>query len=322
MKTFETLYRHSADVNIKIDELYHQILNNKIETTSEEQKKLIEEIKTLVIKEGEYTKNLTKQDVENCLNTLKNVIKENFELTASDDLDTLEGIEIYLKILIDEIEDSDFQYDPNILLRVFDRLKSKKHILEGDVLNLTLTKNNTKLKYEVTIKDIVTSTLNINVAKTLETKIYSLVPTQKSDEDFIEDLKDIFTYFKLQSIFSNFTSEMKALYTNIELSKIPNTDLEKIKNLNIIDDETISDFIFDWAKNLVEELSNIVELLYNPDNIFYFLKIVTAIEVIITYLNKESLKTLLEYSQALTNKHNYPAMSGINNFVKRKIKKS
>lgn len=125
MKTFETLYRHSADVNIKIDELYHQILNNKIETTSEEQKKLIEEIKTLVIKEGEYTKNLTKQDVENCLNTLKIVIKENFELTADDDLDTLEGIEIYLKILIDEIEDSDFQYDPNILLRVFDRLKSK-----------------------------------------------------------------------------------------------------------------------------------------------------------------------------------------------------
>ena len=52
MKLFETLYRHSADVNIKIDELYHAILNDKIEPTSEKQKKLIEEIKILVITEG------------------------------------------------------------------------------------------------------------------------------------------------------------------------------------------------------------------------------------------------------------------------------
>lgn len=327
MTNLKKIYEISAKITNKIDQLYYYVSSN-IENEQEEYKNTIEELKELVILENKIVSSMTMEEIDKCFSELKELIKNNYEDVENENLETFEDIEICLTLLLDDYGHTNQPYDIDALLRCFDRLKNKCDILCGEGLYMKVNQTKNELvnnkdnkKYEVSVWDVLTSSLNIDVIKSLKTKIYALVPYQTEDSEFIEELKFNLKYLQIQTLFGNFASELKAIHANNDIDKIKNTDIEKIKKTNILDQGDIYEFILEEAKGKADELSGIEEQLsYTPDTVFEFLKTITSFEILVSKLDIESLKELYNYCKELSNQKNYPCMSGINNFVKTKIK--
>lgn len=322
MINFEELYELSHKITGKLDELFVLTINGIIVPESMEYELLIEEIKLLVIKESSLVSSLEREDVEICLIDLQSILRENYEVTSDDDLNELEGLETYIKSLAYDYDGDNTKYDIRVLVRVFDRLKNRIYILDGEVERLKFRlAGNEIVNYDVSLLDAITSELNIEFLKTMKDKIYKLVPIQEGDSEFISELKAIFEGLKMNVLFSNFASEMNALYAKNNIDRMKVTDIERFKKLKSFDLEIYASLLLGNAKCHAEELANTTHLDYNPKNVFELLRNVTIFETMIKYMDLDTLRSINDYCQSISTNENVVCMSAINNFVKKRIRR-
>lgn len=323
MNNFKILYELAEKITDIYDQIFYLTSKGIIDTNSNEYNNLIEEAKILVLQESSLLSSLKIEELDIILNDLRAFIKEKFELTSDDDLDTVEGTEIFLKSLSSKYDYNELEVDPDILLRIFDRLKNQTHILCGDVIKMKLKMNNNNLiSYEVSVWDCVMSILNIQTLKNIKKKIDSLIPNNAEDIKFIKDLNYELDYFKLTYLYATFASEIFALYSFNDIDKIVMPNIDKLRELDVLDNDLFNEFLLAEAKIAADDLASIDYLEYNPECISYFLRLVTAFEVLVNNMDKITLNKIGEYCISLTNDKNFPCMEGINKFVHKRIKRN
>ena len=319
---FSKLYELSEKIIFKQDELFTLAINNLVEVNSLEYEQNVLDLKELILEENKLMNLIDAEKLEDSILELKVVLENNFLVDDEDDLNTLDGMEVYMRKLTNETDNFDSLYDVDVLLRVFDRLKVKKYILDGEGINFKLKQyGEYVIDYEVWLWDFITSTLNIEILKSLKNKIYSLVPASDEDLKFIEQLKRDLESLKIRMLFSNFTSEIMAVYALNNLDKMGIVNLDGVMQLKNLEEEDFYYLLVDEAKSYINILAKVHQMKYHPDEIFGFLTRVTSFEVLVSHMNLDSLKEIHNYGLELSSDNNYACMSGINNFVKRKIKR-
>lgn len=322
MIKFMELYKIANDIDCIYDEMYTLVSRGIISDKSGEYNNLIEKAKILVLQESSIFDSLKKEEIENILEELRILIRDNFELGMGDEIDTIEEIGLFFKNICGSCGNNINELSIGSILRVIDRLKNQKFILDKKAIRIRLKKNNEQLiPYQVSIWDAVMTYLNLNVLKNIKDKIYGIVPKSKSDIKFIEYLKHNLDCTKIECFYATFMAEIYALYAFNDIDKIAIPNIEMIKKLPIFDNDLYNEFLLNDAKVLADELASLDYLERTPECIFYFLKLVTSFEVTITNMNKNDLKKVADYCVGLTNENNLPCMEGINKFVKARIKK-
>lgn len=317
------LYDIASNTTNIYDQIFFLTSKGILSDNSNEYDNLIENAKLLVLKESSILSNLGIEELDVILNDLRIFIKNNFELTSDDDLESIEGIEVFLKSISSKYDYKELSVDPDVLLRLFDRLKNQTYILCGDAIKMKLKKDNESLlSYEVSVWDSVMSILNIRTIKNIKDKIYSLIPSSDDDIKFIKDLKYELECSKLTYFYATFASEIFAIFTNNDIDKIAMPSIDKLKELDVLDVDLFNEFLLAEARIILNDLSNIDYLEYTPECIFYFLRLVTAFEVLINNMDINTLIKIEEDCNKLTNNKNLACMDGINNFVKKKIKRN
>ena len=316
------LYKLAEDITNVYDEIIFLTSKKIISPNSDEYNNLIERAKILVLKESSMVSNYKIEELDEILDDLRKILNKYFNVSLEDDISTVEGTEAFLKKLSNSLDREEYKYDIDVLLRVFDRLKNQTFILRGDVVRVKLKTNNKELiTYDVSLWDSIMSSLNMQTLKNVKDKIYGLVPSNRSDIKFIESLKYNLECSKFTYFYANFMAEIFALYAFNDIDKIKTPDIEKIKSLSIFDNDLYNEFLINEARIIADDLASLEYLENNPECIFYFLRLVTSFEVLITNMNKNSLKEIAEYCINLTNENNLPCMEGINKFVKARIKR-
>lgn len=325
MTKFESLYEMASKIRCKFDELFYLTVNKSLDASDVlEKEKLIEELKILILGENDFVSKMETADIDLCLSEIRSILESTFKVSVNDDLNTLEGMEIYLKELAKNIGSLDLdkcEWNIDVLLRVFNRLKNRTYILWDENVNLKLRQDNQYIvEYEVSVWDAVMSILNIEVAKKVWNKIVALRPYSEDDKKFISDLKCRFRTFQMRALYANFASEMQALYAGNDLDRIVVGSIDKLKKLKVLDQDTFNSLLLNEAECLIEDLSMVGNMPYDSECVFAFVKTVTMFENLIPYMGVDLLKQVYDYSKSLTSDKNYPCMSGINDFVKAKIK--
>ena len=316
------LYKLAEDITNVYDEIFFLTSKKIISPNSDEYNNLIERAKILVLKESSMVSNYKIEELNEILDDLRKILNKYFIVSLEDDISTVEGTEAFLKKLSNSLDREEYKYDIDVLLRVFDRLKNQIFILCGDVVRVKLKSNNIELTtYDISLCDSIMSSLNMQTLKNVKDKIYGLVPSNRSDIKFIESLKYNLECSKFTYFYANFMAEIFALYAFNDIDKIKTPDIEKIKSLSIFDNDLYNEFLINEARIIADDLASLEYLENNPECIFYFLRLVTSFEVLITNMNKNSLKEIAEYCINLTNENNLPCMEGINKFVKARIKR-
>lgn len=316
------LYKLAEDITNVYDEIFFLTSKKIISPNSDEYNNLIERAKILVLKESSMVSNYKIEELNEILDDLRKILNKYFNVSLEDDISTVEGTEAFLKKLSNSLDREEYKYDIDVLLRVFDRLKNQTFILCGDIVRVKLKSNNIELTtYDISLWDSIMSSLNIQTLRKVKDKIYGLVPSNRSDVKFIESLKYNLECSKFTYFYANFMAEIFALYAFNDIDKIKTPDIEKIKSLSIFDNDLYNEFLINEARIIADDLASLEYLENNPECIFYFLRLVTSFEVLITNMNKNSLKEIAEYCINLTNENNLPCMEGINKFVKARIKR-
>lgn len=321
MTNLELLYEIADKILNKQNELYRLLVDKNIDNQSLEHKNIFNELKILVIKENAFISSLKIEDVDICIGDLKTLLENNFELTEENDITSFDGLEEFIRKLITNIDDVESIYDADVLLRVFDRLKSRSYIKCGEGVRMKINIDTEAINYDVWIWDAIMSELNLTVLKKIKDAIYSLVPSRKEENKFISDLKFNLECLKLKVLFGNFSSEIKAICANNDLDKIKVKDLNNFMKLDNLALDDLNDFLLEEAKKHIDTLADITYLVYSPGSVFDFKEEVTSFEVLVSHMDLETLKSIYDYSTKLTNNENNPCMSGINNFIKAKIKR-
>lgn len=322
MMKFMELYDIAKEITNIYDEITFLTSKKIISPNSDEYNNLIERAKILVLRESSMFSNYKIEELDEFLDDLRKILKDHFPLDIEDDLSTVEGTEEFLKKLSNSQNRDECKYDINVLHRVFDRLKNQTFILCGDVVRVKLKTNNKELiTYDVSLWDSIMSSLNMQTLKNVNEKIYGLVPSNRSDIKFIESLKYNLECSKFTYFYATFMAEIFALYAFNDIDKIKVLDVEILKNLSIFDNDLYNSFLLNEARIIADNLASLEYLENNPECIFYFLRLVTSFEVLITNMNKNSLKEIADYCISLTNENNLPCMEGINKFVKKRIKR-
>ena len=234
---------------------------------------------------------------------------------------TLEEICLYL----DKEFTEDDGYDLDVIPRIKNRLVAYKEILLGkSITSLELGFNNISKKMDFSIYDSILSMINLEIIKNLNNKIDSLNPTCSGDKKFINSLYKILNKSKIDYLFNSSPVEILALFYNTNVNDIPSISIDKIKNkikeFNNIEVnkslETTLLIIFDKSIN---KLVNIENINNNSNDVFYYLTLVTTIEVIISYMDKNLLRICYDYCSKFNNDN--LSINNIKELIKKRIKK-
>lgn len=292
MTKLQELCEQSSKIIKKQNELLELIINNSL--NPDNQHLLIEELKELIEQESKIIEELSIDETDQYLANFFQIFPPEEEMS------------------IDE---------KTIQTRMSKRLKNKVKITSGKKQKVTLkNKNRIFTSYITSVIDMILSSIYIQVIKKMKEKIFTATAFGNQDISFINELKQRYRLFSVVTLFDNFDSEMRGLYANLDIDNIIIPDIEKIRNLNLIPEEEFKKLLITEIKDKINQLANIQILSNNPDDVFKLLRLVTIFEVIISYMDKESLGMINEYCQSLTTDKNKPCMSGINTIIARKLK--
>lgn len=332
MSNFKKLYEISKRVALLQDELYYLVVEKRIKPNSLEYTSLVKKIKLVVLEENNLVSKLTIEDINIYLCDLKEIIENNFEVEIDDDLNTIEGLDVYIGKLCNGKPEE--VYDIAVISRSFDRLKNRYYFLNKQGIRLKLHDKEGDIIYEISIYDAITSELNIEALRAMEKKILELKPVNEESNSIISDLKVMLEALKISVLSTNFSSEIRGIVADNNLNKIGITGLDTFKNINTNTREMISDLLVYSSKDLIQELAvtteKISDIIANTPNIeesvlaidtFPLLRIITFLETIINNSDIEVLKEINECCKEYSNEKNESTLSGIDNFIKAKIKR-
>lgn len=269
------------------------VITNLIKETSKVLDKKYEELKILVIEENKI------------LNSL--------------DIDCIDKY-------CDELENLSERYYYTVIDRVRERLMLRGIILNGNnIMGRDFLDNTDIENLEFDIHDVMLAMVHIEVLKILKIKLNNISNLTKKNIMFKRELDVCYERAKFE-YFNNITTlELIALVYNTDMSKVPSIDINNIKENENIDKEEVDEFLVRMVQDTLDAIVNIndSDLEYSLTDsylAFDYLFNITLFEVIISYMDIQTLQDVSEYCNSFTKDNNKIHMGNINNLVKRKLK--
>lgn len=249
-----------------------------------------------------------------------------------------------LKLIFDEFEVyNTLSYDEiNIFLKVIDnsnlddnmtffRFENKLKTLKDMHLNIRINKNILNLdiipdNLEFYIFESLISLIDIEMMKRLKFKLDDIYVNDYESLSFINSMFREFNEIMIYQCFDNSLSEIIYLKCNMDISKIP---FINIKNLITFIDNILkleNDVYFKPIDSTMMSFSKIVidrlvseEFINNPRSIFNFMALITRLEILIEYIDKEGLYALIDYCNEINISNDF-GIENIVNVIKKRIK--
>ena len=249
-----------------------------------------------------------------------------------------------LKLIFDEFDVyNTLSYDEiNIFLKVIDnsnlddnmtffRFENKLKTLKDMHLNIRINKNILNLdiipdNLEFYIFESLISLIDIEMMKRLKFKLDDIYVNDYESLSFINSMFREFNEIMFYQCFDNSLSEIIYLKCNMDISKIP---FINIKNLITFIDNILkleNDVYFKPIDSTMMSFSKIVidrlvseEFINNPRSIFNFMALITRLEILIEYIDKEGLYALIDYCNEINISNDF-GIENIVNVIKKRIK--
>ena len=243
---------------------------------------------------------------------IRELVLEEYQLLSSM---SFEEINFFVK-LANEIEDDTIS--PRIKHKLIDR---REVLLNNVIMPFELQLKGIPSNIKFCICDVIMSMISIEVIKKIKNKIYSAICYGDSDELFIEALKDELNYAKVDCLFSLTASEILTLYNNCDIDEVPMIDVKLVERkimelcdyeLSLAVDATVSYY----AKVIIDRFAAIERIGNNPRDVFYFLSMITYLEVLLSYMNDSTRENVSNYCSSVSNKNNVNSI----NFAKKLIR--
>lgn len=207
-----------------------------------------------------------------------------------------------------------------------DKLGNLKEIINGRYFSSgDLNKKTLFDDMKFSIYDVMLSIINIESIKKIKRKIDSLRANNDNDEFFVKQLRYRLELSKNELLFSLSTSEMLSLFADADIDKIENLDVFKLNKLlsKYVDDKYIRDSFYNTAavymKNILDRVANLYVDNSNPDDVFYYLSLITRIEILVGYMNKMTLNIIYDYCDMIINEDNKRNIEMVKRLIKSKI---
>lgn len=256
---------------------------------------------------------------KNLINEIKSLVIEEYKLYSTMSLDEINK---YLVLLADE----NLYDDKSTISRMNDKLGNLKEIINGRYFSSgDLNKKTLFGDMKFSIYDVMLSIINIESIKKIKRKIDSLRANNDNDESFVKQLRYRLELSKNELLFSLSTSEMLAIHADMDIDKIENLDVFKLNKLlsKYVDDKYIRDSFYNTAavymKNILDRVANLYVDNSNPDDVFYYLSLITRIEILVGYMNKMTLNIIYDYCDMLINEDNKRNIEMVKRLIKAKI---
>ena len=289
MNKLEEIHNISSEILDKYRELI--LMSNYIVTSNDKYRELVNEIKELVRKEYDMVHKLSFIEVELSLERIKEL-----------------GL-IY----------TDRAWK-RVLNKILDyRELFKRNTIKSSSLGMELIPSD----MEFSTYDIMLSLVDIEVIKKVKNKINNLVISCDSDRRFVRSLKEKLNKSKEKLLFNGSSSEIIALYYNTNIDEIPSIDISKIKR-EVIDkniDAILNTSIETYITKILDSLA-VITIYNNPEDIFTYLTLITQIEVMIDYIDREVLDKIYRYGSQITNISNSNNMDMVKKLIRRKMEDS
>ena len=254
------------------------------------------------------------------INEIKKLITEEYELYSTMNIDE---INLYIKLLSNE----SLYDDSSTVSRMQNKLENFSEIHNNRFFSgKELGREDFFGDMKFSIYDIMISIINIDAIKSIKSKIYSLTANTNKDRIFIDELKFRLELSKSELLFSLSTSEMIALCSNANIDEINNFNVSKLNSLlqkHECADNYLKAAYYNTAvvymKNILDKLSVIYTVGDDAKDVFYYLSLITRIEIIISNMNIDTLSTIYNYCCEITNDSNENSMLIVKRLIKEKL---
>ena len=185
-------------------------------------------MKELVLQENKIVSSFGRDDIDDCLSEIKEILEKNFIVESKDDLNTIEGIGDFLndKILEDEFEARDYSFEGiNRLLLV---LENRSYVLRGQGRKIKIQIDGKDVYYETSIFDAFISYLYIEAYQKVKEKLNKLIPQSKEHFDIIAKLKESYESCMFVETKNFFASEIKTLVAGNDIDNINVPDVGRL----------------------------------------------------------------------------------------------
>ena len=249
-----------------------------------------------------------------------------------------------LKLIFDEFEVyNTLSYDEiNIFLKVIDnsnlddnmtffRFENKLKTLKDMHLNIRINKNILNLdiipdNLEFYIFESLISLIDIEMMKRLKFKLDDIYVNDYESLSFINSMFREFNEMMIYQCFDNSLSEIIYLKCNMDISKIPFINIKGlitfIDNILKLENDVyfkpIDSTMMSFSKIVIDRLVS-EEFINNPRSIFNFMALITRLEILIEYIDKEGLYALIDYCNEINISNDF-GIENIVNVIKKRIK--
>ena len=291
MDKFKECYEISNKVVSKYNELYSIMCQYFLEDSSIYET-YVSDIQGLILEEYKIYKNLTLNDIDIMLAAIE---KNKWD-------EDIVGMRIKSKL--------------ESLKRIYTKIKINKYVLKLDIVP-----NN----FNFDIFSSLISFIDIEMMRRVKLKLDKLVADNYNDLSFVNSMYKSFNETMIFQAFNNPLTEVVYFNSNMDIDMIPNIDINNLINfigeiLKLDNDCFFSpndDFLVGLAKITIDRLSN-EEFDNNPKTILNCLTLITRLEVMIDYLNKDCLNVLLDYCNGINN--NQFCINQIVSVLKKRMK--
>lgn len=249
-----------------------------------------------------------------------------------------------LKLIFDEFDVyNTLSYDEiNIFLKVIDnsnlddnmtffRFENKLKTLKDMHLNIRINKNILNLdiipdNLEFYIFESLISLIDIEMMKRLKFKLDDIYVNDYESLSFINSMFREFNEIMFYQCFDNSLSEIIYLKCNMDISKIPFINIKGlitfIDNILKLENDVyfkpIDSTMMSFSKIVIDRLVS-EEFINNPRSIFNFMALITRLEILIEYIDKEGLYALIDYCNEINISNDF-GIENIVNVIKKRIK--
>lgn len=239
--------------------------------------------------------------------------------------------EIIHSVSLDEIQlyvDGNYDIDgknPSVLTRIISKLNDYKEILCGrsivaSELGLSGFIDDS---IQFSIYDAIISMINIDAIKLLKDKIDMLTPDCQKDFMFVAAMHDRINYSRLYFLLSTSLAERLVLSSDVNVEKIPRINVDRIltrcRKNNVCNNKFLYDVLLISAKQVMTMIFEMNAIEDNYNGIFHLLVLITRMEILISYMNKEALLELKKCCELSLNDGNTFGIRKVRELISSKL---
>ena len=208
------------------------------------------------------------------------------------------------------------------MLRHRNKLQATKNIFMGlEISSKELNLGNIPdMRFD--IFSVIVSFIHLKTFKSVKNKIDGLSCQTKQDNDFVTELLKVLSNQLLLKSCYNDLLEILTIYNDIDIDKMPDINFnligDKLKKIYHCDnvDECVSEILFKLAVGDISVMCQEGNLVNSPKSVFDYLYFTTRFEIILTYMDKNSLVKLYEYCKNMKFNNQF-IYNDVNNKIRR-----